>query len=95
MTDYEITDACANAMGFAWRHPSSGSTLDGDERVAWDPLNSQEQSTLLANTFNLAPKWDRKKGGWTLGDKNYGFNLNRLICERVATMRSPSTRTKG
>lgn len=86
MTDYEIKDRCANAIGFAWRSPASGRTLDGDERVAWDPLNSQEQTTLLANQFKLKPEWHRTKGGWHIGGKNYGFDLNRAICEAVAAI---------
>ena len=95
MTDLEITRLCAEAIG-----PDCIGNSENDWHL-YDPLHDDAQAMALVKRFQLymAVQTDRKGDYWSVTagrvskhpHESCQTDLNRAICECVATMQNAKT----
>lgn len=99
MTDLEITKLCAEAMGLDVTADESGiggvyfkRSIENPASRIYRPLHNDEQAMALLKRFKLdvAQKVNGHAAAW--GDYQipavWGENLNRAICEYVASVQA-------
>ena len=97
MNDLQINAACAVAMGIHHNvKPLRGKVLrcyymSGNRELMYDPLHDDAQAMAMFKKFNL--EIDKENSVNSRGMVNFNYrhnNLNRAICECVATMEKES-----
>jgi hypothetical protein len=93
MTDAQMIDLCARAMGLPPLEARQAYERDVGVRFErYDPLNNDEQAMALVKRFNLqirrdGDEWEVGRGPHG-GCDGFGTDLNRAIVECVATLAS-------
>lgn len=95
MTDLEITELCAEAMGYSLWRASQGTLAESlkDGGIVWDnwnPLHDDAQAMMLVKAMHLGIGFGTTR--WYVHSHNGKIeavveeDLNRAICESVAKM---------